>query len=311
MTAWLRRLLLLLLFASPLLSQASLADPRIALLHPKGTGPYAAIFDSIAAGVAQVFVTEVQRIAVPSDADIEAVAAELRPERFDGVIALGPEGYRVVSEADGDTRPATVGGAYFLPAGGLPGISLAAAPETLFSTLRALSPGVQRVHVVYDPEQNQWLMELAERAARRNGVELHAHPEKDLRGAVKRYRALIEETLGPSDALWLPVDATTVYDKVVLPLILQAAWDLYFTVFSSKPSHAKHGALFSLLPDHEAMGRRLAEMLRARLEDSKRELRLEPLRDLQVAVNVRTAAHLGIHFSSAELATFALTFPSR
>ena len=283
---------------------------RLAVLYPDSAGPYRAIFDSIIEGAEEELGNDAERVQLAEGIEPATVTSDLEGRRVNGVIALGPEGYRIAQAGSIPPSVATVSGAYFIPPNSVPGISLAVDPQRLFEQLQRLAPRVKRVHVVYDPKYNDWLVELARQAANRFGLEFNAYPENSLRNAVARYRRLIDQPLGEEDAVWLPVDATTVYDKVVLPLVLQAAWDERFTVISSKPSHAQKGALFSLFPDHEALGRRLVRMVQ-RLREGDAGVAMEPLGDVKLAVNVRTAKHLGLRFSSAQRREFALVFPNR
>jgi putative ABC transport system substrate-binding protein len=67
------------------------------------------------------------------------------------------------------------------------------------------------------------------------------------------------------------------------------------------------GALFALFPDNNAMGRRLAQLLR---EPAPAAARLLPLEQLDTAINIRTADHLGLGLSAAD-ARFDMVFPNR
>ena len=299
--------LLLLLALPPAVTHAE--SLRLAVLYPEASGPYGAIFEAIIEGAEEELSTHAERIVLADETDPGELSGDLAGKRINGVIALGPEGYRMAQAGTIPPSVSTVSGAFFIPPNSVPGVSLAVDPQSLFEQLKRLAPEVRRIHVVYDPKYNGWLVERAEQAANRFGFHITAHPETSLRDAVARYRRLIDEPLGEQDAIWLPVDATTVYDKVVLPLVLQAAWDQRFTVFSSKPSHAKKGALFSLFPDHAAMGRSLARMVR-RIQEGD-SVAMEPISDVKLAVNVRTANHLGLRFSNTLRREFALTFPNR
>ena len=310
-TGWVRAaflLKLLILLALPTLAPRA-ETPRLAVLYPDASGPYGAIFEAIIDGAEEELGTRAERIVLADETDPGELSGDLAGKRINGVIALGPEGYRVAQAGTIPPSVTTVSGAFFIPPNSVPGVSLAVDPQALFEQLKRLAPEVRHIHVVYDPKYNGWLVELARQAANRFGFQFDAYPETSLRDAVARYRRLIDAPLGEQDAVWLPVDATTVYDKVVLPLVLQAAWDQRFTVFSSKPSHAKKGALFSLFPDHSELGKSLARMVR-RLQDGD-DVSMEPISDVKLAVNVRTANHLGLRFSNALRREFALTFPNR
>jgi putative ABC transport system substrate-binding protein len=167
---------------------------------------------------------------------------------------------------------------------------------------------VERVHVVYS-ESSAWLINAAETAARSRGLQLAAYPAADLREAVHHYRSLLQNNANRSQAIWLPLDNITANEEIVLPMLLQAAWDKGLVLFSSKPSHAQRGALFSMFPDHLAMGRTLAEM--ASQPSRSMAAGIVPLAQLQLAVNLRTAAHLGLRFAPRQQETFDLVFPSQ
>jgi putative ABC transport system substrate-binding protein len=79
-------------------------------------------------------------------------------------------------------------------------------------------------------------------------------------------------------------------------------------VFSSTPAHAKRGVLFSTFPDNQAMGEHLLRMVNELHHAVPLKARIEPLKSLQLAVNLRTAARLGIRYEPDQLASFSLTF---
>ncbi len=135
-----------------------------------------------------------------------------------------------------------------------------------------------------------------------------AQPVADLREAVTCYRDLIANSLEPTDAVWLTMDPVSANDKVVLPMLLEAAWNKKFVLFSSKPGHAKQGVLFSQFSDNHRLGQNLAEMA-DQMRQGLTPTDLLPSRDLQMAVNLRTAAHLGLSFSTEQEESFDVTFP--
>jgi len=123
------------------------------------------------------------------------------------------------------------------------------------------------------------------------------------------YRDILKQICSRNDAIWLPMDPIAADEKVVLPLLLQMSWDKDLVLISSTPSHVQRGALFSLYPDNTGLGRNLASMLTTTIA-SKSEQGIRPLESLNLAVNLRTAAHLGLSFSSAQIKRFTLTFPT-
>jgi len=166
------------------------------------------------------------------------------------------------------------------------------------------------VFVVYDPALNGWLIKLAKEAARAQGLELVAYEAQDLRSAVRFYQEIFSAADGDSDVLWLPQDSTTVEEGSVLPLVLQESWNQGIAVFSSNSTHVRRGVLFSLYPDNVALGKSLAGLAQGILTSGDYERRgMMPLRDVQSAVNLRTAKHLGLKPSRQQ--GFDTTFPEQ
>jgi putative ABC transport system substrate-binding protein len=224
------------------------------------------------------------------------------------VIALGRQGLKAASGLVRDYG-VVVGGIVSAPeddARNYSVISLAPDPGMLFERLKYFMPNARRVVVVYDPRQNAWLIRLARQAARKQGLELQAVEVTDLKSAVRAYQELLASVDPKKDALWLPQDPTSVEETSVLPLVLEGAWNLNLAVFSSNVTHVKRGALFSLYPNNVALGRQLAASAMSYPAGTPAVV---PMRDALLAVNVRTASHLGMQLSSSLKLGIDLIFP--
>jgi putative ABC transport system substrate-binding protein len=83
-------------------------------------------------------------------------------------------------------------------------------------------------------------------------------------------------------------------------------------LFSSSPVQVKRGALFALFPDNKKMGASLAKMAESYIGDDAADMKnsIIPLKDLQAAINVRTAEHIGLTFSNEERKNYELVFPA-
>jgi putative ABC transport system substrate-binding protein len=295
------------------LTRAAAAAPVvIGVLYPDIPPPYREVFTQIVAGVRATPGVVVRRYPLKQDADPAALRRWVRVNDCRAVIALGRRGV-AAARALGDAVPVIAGAVLITdpPADpGMIGISLAPAPGRLFARLRDLAPEVRRVAVVYNPAHSAWLIARARVAARAQGLQLTALAARDLRAAVHRYRRIFEESERGRLALWLPQDPTTVNACSVLPLILQEAWNRDVAVFSSNPAYVARGVLFALYPDNTAMGTRLGRMaLKAVRGDRLSPPWLRLLRDLSIAVNLRTADHLGLAFTGRQVQGFDLVFP--
>lgn len=286
------------------------AEPAraLAIVYPEIGEPYRSVFAKIIEGIDDQAKARVARFAVGGGAP--DLATELRRHDVRVVIALGRNGLKAVSALEGELA-IVAGGVLSVPeadARGLTVHSLAPDPALLFAKLKSLMPAARRLSVVHDPRQNAWLMRRAREAARQHSLELQVHEADDLKGAIRFYQDFFAAADAKRDVLWLPQDTTTVEDSAVLPLVLQESWNRSVAVFSSSVAHVKRGALFSLYPNNLELGRSLANSALAALASGPSPRGVQPLRDVLVAVNVRTAAHLGIALGGKQQA-FDLIFP--
>lgn len=284
----------------------------IAVIYPDIGEPYRSVFMQIIEGIETEAKVQVVNYPVGSNVDIGELNNALRRQDIKVVIALGRQGIKAASALDRNIG-VVVGGVLTVPANEMrdhPVNSLTPDPSLLFSRLKGLMPAARRVYTVYDPRQNGWLMRLAKEAARAQGLELVAHEAQDLRSAMRAYQEILATADNRQDALWLPQDSTTVEEGSVLPLVLQESWNRSLAVFSSSFGHVRRGVLFSLYPDNVGLGRHLAGSALNYLASSNYSARgMIPLREVLMAINLRTAKHLGLNPSRQQ--GFDLAFPEQ
>ncbi len=290
--------------------QAVEAAAALAVIYPDIPEPYRSVFLQIVDGVDDETKLKVRAFPVGAQVDAQDLNAQLRRSNIKAVIALGRQGLKTAALLDRDIV-VTVGGVLSLPETeqrSVSGISLTPDPALLFARLKTLQPNVKRVWVVLDPKHNDWLMRLAKEAARSLGLELLTQEVSDLSEAVKAHEQVFAGADPKRDAVWLPQDPTTVDEQTVLPLVLRESWQRNVPVFSSSYGHVKKGVLFVLYPHNQALGRSLAaSALRGVAGDGRKGL--QPLRDVSMAVNLRTASHLGLNISSEQQRGFDAVFP--
>lgn len=292
---------------------APVAEP-LAVLFPVVREPYRGIFQEIMRGIEDHDSRRMERIELARDFAPAEIGEQLRSLGVRALITLGNRGLRAASTL-ADQIPSIVVGAVLIrpedPRAGFVGISLAPDPKILFQELRDLVPEVRQVTVVYSPDYSGWLVAMARDAAEELDINLVAHPVQDIRQAAAQYRDALECGENLSCALWVLQDPATVDDRAILPLILKKAWDNRLVVFSSSPGHVRKGVLFSLYPDNYALGQSLAALARRPVQERPAGSKIEPLRNLRIAVNLRTAEHLGLQISTRAQRRFDMVFPSR
>lgn len=269
---------------------------------------------SIAKGVGDALGEEPQLLALGDSEDINAVQAWAQDANVRTIIALGSRG-PMISDALSESVPVLVGAVHMSPElqrKKYSGISLSPDPALLLERLRMFAPKVSRVTVVYHRERDQWMIDQAAESARKLGIELNAVPVDRLQEAVSAYGKVLSEQRSDTDALWLSQDSAVLDEQAILPMILREAWNKKLIVFSSNPAHVRRGVLFALYPDNYDMGISLGTMASGSNPGgtpSGGPQGIRMLRDVAIALNIRTASHLGLKYSRDVLREIDLVFP--
>lgn len=284
----------------------------VAVFQPDLRAPYDQVFRSIISGIKDQADFKISLRKINNGYDQPALSAWLEKKQIKAIVAFGSRGLQAAKET-ANGRPVLAAASLLSPeilqSGNIGGISLAADPAEIIAELKRLSPSVKRISVVYSPKHNDWLMQYTGEVAKEYGIELKAVQATDLRQAAIQYKSVLNELEPGRDALWLPLDPVTVENRTILPLILRVSWDRNLTLISSNAPHAKRGALFSTFPKNMEMGQSIAATVNKWLGSDERKFEVTPLSDLGFAVNVRTAAHLGIKLDKEDLERYDLKFP--
>jgi putative ABC transport system substrate-binding protein len=92
--------------------------------------------------------------------------------------------------------------------------------------------------------------------------------------------------------------------------VLKESWDNNLAVFSSSFGHVRRGVLFSLYPNNVELGRHLAGSALGMIASGGSEVSsMLPLREVLIAINLRTAKHLGLTISRPQ--SFDMAFPEQ
>lgn len=292
-----------LLFLAALAMAEAVAD-ELSVVYPQVKAPYNEIFEQIIRGIEHQQQGELHLYPLDGKTAVEQTTKELSRDPNHLVIGLGKSGYQVAQQLQRTNN--VVVGALPLQVSGIAGISLLTDPKVLFSSLKMLAPSIKKVHVLHS-ESSRWLINSAISQAPNFGIEIVAEEINDLKTAVNRYQDVLVSIDPTTTAVWLPLDAITVNEQVILPQVLELAWERNVVLFSSKPEHAKRGVLFSTFPDHFELGRELVIMVQ-QLQQGKISAAVVPLQQVQLAVNLRTAAHLGMEYKQEVLRKISITF---
>lgn len=291
------------------------ADPlKVAVLYPDIREPYKSVFLDVLTGIREGLETAPKELLLNNQNNAQSIQQQLTQDKIDVVIALGRKGLMIGAQL-ASTQPVVAGAVLIPPAmkgRQVGGITLTPDPEILLQHLRHLAPDVKKISVIFNPENSGWLIERASKIATKAGITLNALPAENLRLAATLYRDVIGQGKAGTDAIWLLRDASVLDERAIIPMILSEAWKKNLVVISNNPGHVRKGALFSLYPDNIGLGNSLATMAKAQMQsDNTAKAEIQPLQDLLIAVNLRTAGHLGLRFSNQDKRSFSMLFPTR
>lgn len=303
-----RSIATVLVLACLLTVETVAAQTRVGVIYPHTSPAVAGLFQTIIDGMATAGDVRIQSRSVDSDTRPDEVKAWLAENRTQVTVTLGELPASIAEHLAGTGR--TVRGAVPLNDNSTPGVSLSSSPAQMFARLRQIKPDVERVFVVYRPQNTGWLIGAARVAAREQGLDLTVSACEDVQQAVAALGRFVQQSRPGRDAIWLTLDPVVPMNQM-LPVLLRESWDRQIVLFSNNPMDVAKGALFALYPNYAAMGRQLAEYAR-RHATATRPLAGGPEANesLLIAVNVRTASHLGLTLGPRQLQTFDRVFPA-
>lgn len=297
-------LLACLLLSAP--SAFSVQPVRIAVLYPESSSRVSQIYESIIRGMQQNGV-ELSSRELRRDASASDIQQWLNGQKSQAIILLGKQGLQF-SEKLHVAIP-VITGAHVGVKADRSAVTLAADPAQLLRMLKKLKPDIRRVNVIYNEDNSGWLIGRARIAAKRVGFRLNAVKADSIRESGLALKQIIQQAKPGLDAIWLPLDPVFPV-KLLLPELLKTAWDKDLVIFSGNPYHVQQGTLFALYPDYNDLGRQLVELALYEINKTG-AVHHEPSRYLKSAINLRTAAHLGIRTKNINVDAFNLIFPAR
>ncbi len=285
---------------------------KIAIVYPDIDEPFRGIFAKIIEGIEGRLKGKVASFPLSENTNTNDLALQIKRNGIQIAIVLGKPAIKAAMSFDRDIT-IIAGGILSINESerrNIIGVSFTPDPDLLFENLKFVLPDIKKITVLYDPKYNGWLIDSAYEAAKKNGVELAAIESTNLGVAARYYTTALGSIDGRKEAFWLPQDPTTVNETTLLPLILKEAWEHHIPLVSSNLAHIKKGALLAVYPDNSWLGSTLAKMALKVLAGEKYRPGLLPLRDLQTAINLRTAVHLSIN-PDVPQRRFNTVFPER
>lgn len=287
------------------LNTTAFATEKIAVVYPDVSGAYNDVFEQIIDGIEDKNKGNVVTLSLNKGERTDKAQRWLSNNNADRLIGLGLVGYRFALKASDVDK--VVAGALPFPPGRISGISGTPDPQILFKHLNELTPNITRVHVVYS-RASEWVVKQAQTSVSQYHLKLNAVKVTSAKDAIKVYEQIMKDINPSFEAMWVPFDPIAGNEQVIIPRLLERSWEQNFVLFSSKPDHVKRGALFTVFPDLFELGRDLADMVNQPVSPDTSNIVI-PVKKNKLAVNMRTAAHLGFDYKNQQKRQFYLTFP--
>lgn len=175
--------------------------------------------------------------------------------------------------------------------GGTPmtGVCLDVPVHEQFASLVDVVPRVRKIGVIYNPDESQFIVDEARKAANRMGLGLVTHPissEAELPEGLTALRPHI-------DALWLVSDRTVLTTQS-LQYVFLYAFQTNLPLMGLSEHFVKMGALLAVGPDFTDVGRQSGEFAAQILKGrDPEELPMASPRKVMLSLNLRTAEIIG------------------
>ena len=296
------------LFTLPVSSDSD-DSQELAVFYPDVPDPYVRVFKDMIEGIRQVYPGQVRERILQRGTSYSDIELWLEKKRLKRVIALGNDAMKL-SIMLPDSYVSVSGAILAAPinvSNSFTAVSLAPDPDMMFASLKKLAPKIKTIHVIYGEALHGRLMRRALQVASSHELEIKSYLNKDVKQIANLYRGFFETLDSQSEAVWLLQGDPGLRERSILYQVLKAAWNSNILVFSSNPSYVSKGVLFALYPDNTRMGNTLAQTLLARTAGEKPTI--VQTRDLLIAVNIRTAEHLGLEISRAQRREIDVIFP--
>jgi putative ABC transport system substrate-binding protein len=293
------RALLLVTLALGVATTGAVPRPRIAIVKSSSIPPFeqatAAIVETLRRSALQPEV-----LTFDLDGDQEK-SAEILPQLHRGtptaIVTVGSLATTVVLGDPWDVPvlfsmvlyPAQ-SGFVTRPGRGVTGASLDLPLDRQFETIRRLLPAAKRVGVLYHPSETGTIVDTARAVAAQHGFTLTAKQVSDPGMAVGALTELMETV----EAVWTVADSHVFTPQTTSALVL-AALRKGIPLVGLSPAQVRIGALAALSCDYGDVGTQTAE-LALKVLGGEHAAALTPAapRKLSLALNLRTAEHLGI-----------------
>ena len=279
----------------------------IGVIYPKVREPYASIFTSMLDGVYEAKGDGVHSIAVKKEYNPQDIVDWVVSHKIKRVIALGRRSQRLIENIKLPVDEVVLGAVTRPPESDIfnAGIVLTPDPNQVYVELELLLSSIENIYIIYS-DASRWYVDIAKKLVRDKSYSLVAIESESIADSVQQYKKILD-SIDSKSAIWLLQDPLSADSRLLLPLILEEAWDKKFPVISNSAGHVRRGVLLALYPDPFEFGVDLANTLKI---NSNQSGAFTPFQEALRAANTRTAERLELRWSRSKIRSFDIVFPS-
>lgn len=293
-------LVLLGLIAGGRAAAASEREVRIGVLLSQDAGPYQEALDGFKRYFEQQSIKAIFDVASLKGEATQADAAlqQLRAKRLDLLFTLGTLATQSALRADAGTpivASLVLRKADFGNAPNVTGVVLQFPVEVELRWLQRLLPGKRNIGVLYNPAENQRLIDAAAETSKTLGLTLQVRKVESPRDLPDE----LEELSKNADVLWSVADQMVWTPQTAKPILL-FSFRNRVPVIGLSQSWVKAGAIYALDRDYADIGVQCGEMALKLLQGTPvSALPPVPPRKVLYSINLKTASHMKLDIPRA------------
>ncbi len=183
------------------------------------------------------------------------------------------------------------------------GVTLDIAPALQFRIMRQAMPACKKIGVLYDPDQNQKLIEEARKAAAAAGFSLVAHPIRSIR----EIPLALQKMENNIDVIWTIYDQTA-YTPESTQYVLMQTLRNKIPMVGLSAHFARAGALLAIYGDYMDMGQQTAALAATLAQKEDFVPRISRPHKVHIAINKKVGRVMEINFPEPFLRTVHQTY---
>ena len=279
----------------------------LGIIYPEVREPFASIFNSMLEGIYEVHGDDAHSVAIKKEYNPQDIVDWVDDNEISRIIALGSRSQKLVENIKLPIDEVVLGAVTKPPENRIfkAGIMLAPAPERVYEQLEVLLPDLEKIYIVHS-KGSRWYVKIAQKAATDKDFSLEAIETESLAESAKQYKAIMDR-IDSQSAVWLLQDSLSADSRLLLPMILEAAWNKRFPVISNSAGHVRRGVLLALYPEPFEFG---VDLAHTTANGNDEVSGFAPFNEALRAANTRTAEHLGLNWPRSTIRDFDLVFPS-